>query len=255
MTSDKSSCQGKAANFEANLEYLKLPFMLENASSAAKTAAQKNWTHIDYLESMVQGEAALKRDRSTNRRVSRARFPGIKTMDLFKWTWPKKINRLQVQNLFRLEFIEKKENIIFLGTVGLGKTHIASALGYRACLKGRSVLFVGAIDVINALSAAKASGRLKQELKKYLSPEVLILDELGYLPIDKLGADLLFQVISHRYEKGSTIITTNRAFTEWPKIFNNDAALTSAMLDRLLHHAETVVIEGESYRLKGQVED
>lgn len=133
------------------------------------------------------------------------------------------------------------------------KTHLASALGYAACLQGYSVLFASAIDVINTLAAAKSAGRLKLELKKYAKPALLILDELGYLPIDKTGADLLFQVISLRYEQGSTLITSNRAFKEWPKIFNNDSTLTAAILDRLLHHAETIVMEGKSFRMKGKL--
>ena len=135
-----------------------------------------------------------------------------------------------------------------------GKTHLATALGYAACLQGSSVLFASAIDVINTLAAAKNAGRLKAELKKYTKPALLILDELGYLPIDKAGADLLFQVISLRYEQGAIVLTSNRAFKEWPKIFNNDSTLTAAILDRLLHHAETVIIEGKSFRMKDQLE-
>jgi len=158
-----------------------------------------------------------------------------------------------VQNLFRLRFIDDKSNVIFLGGVGLGKSHLSTALGYEACLRGYSVLFVSAIEIINTLTAAKSCGRLKQELAKYLKPALLIIDELGFLPIDKNGADLLFQVISQRYERGAIIITTNRAFKQWPEIFNNDATLTSAVLDRLLHHAETIVIQGKSYRMKEQV--
>ena len=196
----------------------------------------------------------MRRDRSIERRIRLARFAVIKTLDQFNWSWPKKINRLQVQNLFRLNFIKDKANVIFLGGVGLGKTHLASALGYVACLKGNSVLFATAIDVINTLTAAKAAGRMKQELKKYIRPALLILDELGFLPIDKAGADLLFQVISLRYEQGALVITSNRAFKDWPEIFNNDSTLTSAILDRLLHHAETVVIEGKSYRMRDQIE-
>ena len=144
--------------------------------------------------------------------------------------------------------------MIFLGGVWLGKTHLATAIGYAACLKGVSVLFTTAIDVVNSLSAAQAAGRLQMELKRYLKPELLILDELGYLPIDKHGADLLFQIISHRYEQGSLLITSNRAFIDWPTIFNNDSTLTSAILDRLLHHAEVILIEGKSYRMKDQIE-
>jgi DNA replication protein DnaC len=127
-------------------------------------------------------------------------------------------------------------------------------LGYAACLQGSSVLFASAIDGINTLAAARRAGRLKAERKKYTQPALLILDALGYLPIDKAGADLLFQVISLRYEQGAIVMTSNRAFKEWPKIFNNDSTLTAAILDRLLHHAETIVIEGRSFRMKDQLE-
>ena len=137
---------------------------------------------------------------------------------------------------------------------GLGKTHLATALGYAACQHGHSVLFANAIDVINTLSAAQTKGMLKTQLKRYLSPAILVLDEVGYLPIDQRGADLLFQVISQRYEQGSIMLTTNQPYKHWPKVFNNDSTLTSAVLDRLLHHAETVVIEGKSYRMKDQIE-
>ncbi len=188
------------------------------------------------------------------RRLKEARFPVLKTLEQFRCDWPKKINRLAVQNLFRLNFIKEKANVIFLGTVGLGKTHLATALGYAACLQGYSVLFANAINVINELSAAQKYGSLKLQFKKYLAPTVLILDEVGYLPIDQHGADLLFQTISQRYERGSIILTTNKAFKQWPSIFNNDSTITSAVLDRLLHHAETVVIEGSSFRMKDQLE-
>jgi len=136
----------------------------------------------------------------------------------------------------------------------IGKTHLATALGYAACQHGHSVLFANAIDVINTLSAAQTKGALKAELKRYLSPAVLVRDEVGYLPIDQRGADLLFQVISQRYERGSIILTSNKAFKQWPAIFNGDSTITSAVLDRLLHHAETVLIEGSSYRMKDRIE-
>jgi DNA replication protein DnaC len=135
----------------------------------------------------------------------------------------------------------------------MGKTHLATALGYAACLEGHSVLFANAIDVINHLSAAQKKTTLKAELKKYLRPRLLVLDELGYLPIDQHGADLLFQVISQRYERGSIMLTTNKLFKQWASIFNNDSTIASAVLDRLLHHAETVLLEGTSYRMKDQI--
>ena len=242
------------SDLSAKLNFLKLSYFAAQYEDAAKRAADKNWSHTDYLEELAAGEADLKRDRSIKRRILTARFPVIKTLQQFQWSWPKEINRMQIQNLFRLKFIADRSNVIFLGGVGLGKSHLATAIGYEACLKGHSVLFAPAVHVINTLAAAQNTGRLKQELNKYLKPSLLILDELGYLPIDKAGADLLFQIISQRYERGSLIITSNRAYKNWPEIFNHDATLTSAILDRLLHHAETVVIEGQSYRMKDKVE-
>ena len=232
------------------LVYLRLPYIRENHEAVAQLAARKQWTHIHYLEELVKQESNLRWDRTIKRRIRMARFPVIKTLDQFNWSWPKKINQAQIKNLFRLKFIEEKSNVVFIGGVGLGKTHLASALGYQACLKGHTVLFTSAIDIINNLVSAQHTGVLKQELKKYLKPALLVIDELGYLPIDKIGADLLFQIISQRYEQGSIVITTNRVFKEWPQIFNNDSTLTSALLDRLLHHTEAVVIEGKSYRMK-----
>ena len=243
-----------ADSLPGQLAYLKLPFVRQHYESLAKEAAQAQWGHVGYLARLIEGETLERQQRSIQRRIRQARFPVIKTLESFQWTWPRKINRLQVQNLFRLKFIEDKANVIFLGGVGLGKTHLATALGYAACLQGHSVLFATAVDVINTLAAAQNAGRLKLALNKYLKPAVIILDEIGYLPIDKIGADLLFQIISQRYERGSIVLTSNRVFKKWPEIFNNDATLTSALLDRLLHHAETVIIEGKSYRMKDQID-
>ena len=237
-----------------HLGYLRLTSIREHYEPEAKVAAEKHLSHVDYLARLVEGEATLRRDRSIARRIKMARFPVIKSLDEFDWSWPKKINRLQVQNLFRLSFVEESANVILVGGVGLGKTHLSIALGHAVCLAGHSVLFASAIDIVNTLAAARKTGRLKDELKRYLRPTVLLVDELGYLPIDKTGADLLFQVISQRYERGSIILTTNRIYKEWPEIFNNDATLTSAVLDRLLHHADTVPIEGKSYRMKDRIE-
>jgi DNA replication protein DnaC len=233
---------------------LKLAFIAEHYQDLAQQAAIKECSHIEYLGQLIEGESHRRRDRATQNRIRQARFPVIKTLDQFRWDWPAQINRAQVQHHFTLSFLSDHSNLMYLGRVGLGKTHLAIALAYTACLKGYSVLFASAIDVINTLATAKSAGRLKTELKKYTKPALLVLDEIGYLPIDKAGADLLFQVISLRYEQGSILITSNRAFKEWPKMFNNDSTLTSAILDRLLHHAETVVIEGKSFRMKGKIE-
>jgi DNA replication protein DnaC len=254
MTEDNKPSKEQPDTMKQKLQYLKLSFIADHYERLATHATQKHLSHVDYLSALIDGESDLRKDRSIKRRIQMARFPVIKTLDQFRWTWPKKINRLQVQNLFRLQFVNTRSNVIFLGGVGLGKTHLASALGYEACLKGHYVCFATAIDVINTLTAAQTRGMLKQELKKYTKPALLILDELGYLPIDKVGADLLFQVISLRYEQGAMIITSNRAFKDWLEIFNNDSILTSAILDRLLHHAETVLIDGPSYRMKDKIE-
>jgi DNA replication protein DnaC len=229
---------------------LQLPYMRAHYHELAQTAAEQQWTPLDYFQRLIEGEVARREDKSLQRRIRLARFPILKTLDQFQWNWPKKINRPQIQNLFRLNFIEKKANAIFLGGVGLGKTHLCIALGHTACLRGYSVLFTTAIDIIHTLSAAAATGNLKRAMQRYLKPALVIVDEIGYLPIDKHGADLLFQIISQRYERGAILLSTNRAYKHWAEIFNNDTTLTSALLDRLLHHADTCIIEGPSFRAK-----
>lgn len=238
---------------ETNLNYLKLPYIRKNLDSLTQQATEKQWSFTQYLRTLIEGEVQLRLDNKVARRISAARFPVIKSMESFDWSWPKKINQAQVQELLQLRFLEEKANVILLGGVGLGKSHLATAIGYAACLQGHSVLFSSAVDIINTLATAHATHQLKRALRKYLSPSILIMDELGYLPIDKAGADLLFQVISERYEKGPIILTTNQPYKRWPRIFNNDTTLTSAVLDRLLHHAHTVTIQGRSYRMKGQI--
>ena len=197
-------------DLEKCLSHLKLPYIRENYESVATLAAQKQWSHVQYLSELARHESLLRHDKTIQRRIRMAKFPVIKTLDQFNWSWPRKINQAQIQNLFRLKFIEEKGNIIVIGPVGVGKTHIATALGYQACLKNHTVMFSSAIDIVNNLVAAQKAGQLKQELRKYLKPSLLIMDELGYLPIDKIGADLLFQIISQRYEQGAIIITTKQ---------------------------------------------
>ena len=235
-----------------HLKALKLKFIQDQHSELASQAATQHWDHLEYLRRLVEGEYHQQRQRRIQRRLSEARIPVLKTLEQFQWNHPKKINRLQVQNLFRLEFIPQKANVVLLGSVGVGKTHLASALGYAACLEDHAVLFASAIGVINDLQDAQKTGGFQRALQKYLRPHLLILDEVGYLPIDQKGADLLFQVISQRYERGSIALTTNKPFKQWPSIFNNDSTIASAVLDRLLHHADTIVIEGPSYRMKDQ---
>ena len=197
---------------------MQLTFVREHYGEFVATAANEQWDHLPLLARLVEGEAAQRRDRAIARRIRLARFPVKKTLDAFDWTWPKKINRQQMMNLFRLHFVEQANNVIFVAGVGLGTSHLAIALGLRACEERYSVLFGSAIDIVNTLAATQA-------------------------------ADLLFQITSQRYESGSTVITTNRVNRKWPEIFNNDATQTSAVLARLLH-AETVVMEGSCFRMK-----
>ena len=227
-----------------HLTRLQLPYFVQHYPALTEQAARESWTHGRFLEHLVAGEIARRDEALVARRVKAARLPGLKTLDGFDWTWPKKINRAQVQHLFRLEFLPQRGNVILLGGVGVGKTHLAIALAHTACLHGKTALF----------TSAEATGGIKREMARLLKPSLLVIDELGYLPIDKFGADGLFQVISQRYERGSTVITTNRAFKQWPEIFNHDSTLTAALLDRLLHHAESVVIEGRSYRMRDQTD-
>jgi DNA replication protein DnaC len=236
------------------LVHLRLPFIRQHHQSLADEAAREQWNHLQYLSQLIEGESQQRHERCIARRIAAARFPVIKTLENFDWSWPRKINRAQIQNLFRLSFLKDNASVIFVGGVGTGKSHLALALGHAACLQNHSVLFTTAVEAINTLTAAQAQYRLKNELKKFLTPKVLVMDELGYLPIDKTGADLLFQIISGRYEKGSTLITTNQPYKKWPKVFNNDSTITAAVLDRLLHHAHTVLIDGKSYRTKDQVD-
>ncbi len=246
--------ENDASRLDAQLQQLHLHHIQSHYQPFASQAAEQHLSHVDYLAQLIEGEATLRENRSIKRRIDNARFPVLKTLDTFQWSWPKKINRPQIQNLFRLAFMATQTNVVFIGNVGLGKTHLSIALGHAACLKGYSVLFTTAVDIINSLAAAQSAGQLKRELRRYMRPALLIIDELGFMPIDKHGADLLFQIISQRYERAPMVISTNRAYKHWAQIFNNDSTLTSAILDRVLHHADTVVIEGKSFRMKDEID-
>jgi DNA replication protein DnaC len=230
------------------LRRLSLTTIAQHYEDLGREAAREGLAHVEYLRRLAEAEAAARYERSVQRRTKAARLPVLKTLEQFDWSWPKKINRAQVQDLFRLRFIEQNSNVVFIGNVGLGKTHFALALAHSACLNNISTLFAQAVEIVNTLSAAQAANTLSKALKAYAAPRLLVIDELGYLPMDKRGADLIFQVVSARYERGATLITTNTAYKHWAPIFNNDATLTTAILDRLVHHCETVTIEGKSFR-------
>ena len=229
---------------------LKLPSILEHYETLHEQALKKKTGHLEYLAELLRAEVQTRQERAIERRIKAARFPVLKTLEDFNWHWPEQIDRPQVEHLASLRFIENKHNAVLLGPVGVGKTHLATAIALRACRQGHKVLYINAIEAINDLITAQKQGQLKQALRKYTNVALLVLDEIGYLPIDKNGADLLFQIISARYERGSLLLTTNKAFKDWPTIFAGDSTLTSAVLDRLLHHCETVVIQASSYRMR-----
>ena len=242
--------KSKPEDLTETLQRLSLSFVAQHYEELGQQAARDQLGHVEYLRRLAEGEAAARYERSVQRRTKAARLPVLKTLEQFDWAWPKKINRAQVQDLFRLRFIEQNSNVVFIGGVGLGKTHLAVALAHTACLNNVSTLFAPAVDIVNTLSAAQATNTLSKALKTYVTPRLLMIDELGYLPMDKRGADLLFQVISARYERGPIIITTNTVYKQWSQVFNNDSTITTAILDRLVHHCETITIEGKSYRMK-----
>ena len=231
------------------LATFRLLYAADTFAQQAKDASTKNFSHLEFLESLLSQEDALRHERVVQSRIREAKFPVIKTIDTLDWAHPTSIPKQLILNAFSLEFIDKKDNLIFVGPSGLGKTHLALALGYAACQKELKVLWTTAADLVNSLVAAKSDLSLSRAIKHFCAPKLLIVDELGFLPLDKDGSDLLFQVLSHRYEQGSVVLTTNRAFKDWGKIFN-DNAVDSAVLDRLVHHSEVVKIEGASYRVK-----
>lgn len=229
---------------------LKLKTMADVLEETLRKAQRGNLPPLDILYILASQEIASRQERLTKTRIVQARFPVLKTIDAFNFSFPKSINKSQVMGLFDLHFIKEKGNAIFLGPPGTGKTHLVLALGYHACLNGIKTYFTTAINLINVLSASLADHSFLKAMKLFTSPQLLIIDELGYLPVDKQGAELLFQVTSNRYECGSIVITTNRAFRNWGEILNNDNTLASALIDRLIHHGMLVQIKGDSYRVR-----
>ena len=229
---------------------LKLGHVAENYRQVLDEAARNNTPMLDILLQLIGSQVAARRDGAMARRVRNARLPALKRLEDYDFTFPKKISKPKVLRLFDCQFIDTSACAVLIGGTGVGKTHLLTALGYVASQKGISVRFTRVIDMINVLTTAQQNGMLERKLKEYVRPQLLLLDELGYLPIDKRGADLMFQVVAARYETGSIVISTNRVFKQWGQIFDVDNTLATAMIDRLMHHGEAILIEGDSYRTK-----
>ena len=233
-----------------DLATLKLSRIAEIYQEVLDEAARKNSSMLEVLSTLIAEEAIARSERALQRRIRQARLPKRKTLEEYDFTFPKRMPKQKILRLFDCQFIEQHLCGVFIGPTGTGKTHLLTALGYIACERGISVRFTRVVDMINVLTTAQINGTLEKALKAYVNPSLLLLDELGYLPIDKRGADLMFQVVAARYESGSIVLTTNRAFRDWGKIFDVDNTLATAMIDRLMHHGEALVIRGDSYRMK-----
>lgn len=230
---------------------LKLSTIAEALPHLAQKAVSNDVSLTEFLESVLKAEVAarLSRQRMTLTRL--ASFPVIKTLEGFDFNAATGVPKAQIQELASLAFIERSENVVLLGPSGTGKTHIAIALGYAATQAGIKVRFITAADLLLILTTAHRQNQLAEALKRFVNPyRLLIIDEIGYLPMSREQANLFFQVIAKRYEKGSLILTSNLPFGQWDQTFANDATLTAAMLDRLLHHAHVASIQGESFRLR-----
>jgi len=240
---------------EQDLADLNLLRIAEIYKEVLDEGARKGSTPLQIVSTLIAAEAAARSERALQRRIHRARLPKIKTIEEYDFTFPKRIPKQTILRLFDCDFVTRHGCAVFIGPSGTGKTHLLTALGYAACQKGISVRFTRVVDMINALTTAHLNGTLGKVLRTYTRPELLLLDELGYLPIDKRGADLMFQVVAARYEAGSIVISTNRPFKDWGAIFDVDNTLATALIDRLMHHGEAIVIRGDSYRMKDKKTD
>lgn len=232
-----------------HLKALKLPTFLREYDKLARQCAAEGVDHTRYLLRLSELELLDRERRLIERRIQAARFSAVKSLDSFDFAAIPVLNKMLVLELARCEYIERRENVIALGPSGTGKTHVALGLGLAACQKGLSVGFTTAAALVHELLEARDERRLLRLQKQVMAYRLLIIDELGYVPLSPTGAELLFEVMSQRYERGSVLVTSNLPFDEWTSVFGSER-LTGALLDRLTHHVHVLEMNGESYRLK-----
>ncbi len=234
---------------EHHLKQLRLPTFLREYDKVARQCAADSVDYPRYLLRMTELELLDRERRATERRIYQARFPVVKSLDSFHFLAIPSLNKSLVLELARCAFLQRRENVLLLGNSGTGKTHLALALGLVACQRGHRVRFTTAAVLVHELIEAQDERRLRRYQKQIASYELLIVDELGFVPLSKTGAELLFEVFSQRYERGSTLVTSNLPFQEWTEVLGSER-LTGALLDRLTHHVHILEMNGESYRLK-----
>jgi DNA replication protein DnaC len=235
------------------LEELALPKMQENLDVYTDLVNQGKMEFTQALEELVSKECEYRRERQNHANIHKANFPFLKTFDDFDFSFQPALNKAEIIEFANLGFVEKNENIVFVGSSGVGKTHLATSVGIECAKRRYSTYFITFENLMNQLKKALNENRLDSRLKFFSGYKVLIIDELGYMPVDIDAANLFFQLIARRYEKHSTIVTTNMPFSKWAEVFGS-ATLSNAVLDRLLHHSTIISIKGPSYRLKGKHE-